>query len=130
MRANIENFQQKWANTKLSKSAVFWIVLAALVVTLYLGFSRGGWVTAGGAEQLAQDASQAAIVDRMAPICLLQFNQDPGKTEKLEEMLALSSTSRWATYVKQQGWATMPGEETPDNDIALGCVELLKLDYQ
>jgi len=45
-------------------------------------------------------------------------------------MQALSSTSRWATYIKQQGWATIPGEETPDNEIANGCVELLKLAYQ
>jgi hypothetical protein len=130
MRANLENILQKWTNARLNKSAVFWLILVAIIVTLYLGFSSGSWVTAGGAERLAQAASQAAVVDRMAPICLLQFNQDPDKAEKLAEMLALSSTSRWATYVKQQGWATMPGEDTPDNAIATGCVELLILEYQ
>lgn len=130
MRATIDKFQQRWTNARLTKSSVFWVVIAALVLTLYLGFSRGGWVTAGSAERLADDASQAAIVERMAPICVLQFNQDPDKTAKLEEMQALSSTSRWATYIKQQGWATMPGEDTPDNEIANGCVELLKLEYQ
>ena len=130
MRANLEDILQKWTDARLSKSAVFWLILVAIVVTLYLGFSSGSWVTARGAERLAQDASQAAVVDRMAPICLLQLSQDPDKAEKLDEMLALSSSSRWATYVKQQGWATMPGEDTPDNDIATGCVELLKLEYQ
>ena len=28
-------------------------------------------------------------------------------------------------YVKEQGWATMPGEENPDSKVADGCAKLI-----
>lgn len=57
-------------------------------------------------------------------ICVAQFDQDPGKEQKLGELKAKSSYQR-DDYVKEQGWATLPGEEKPDSKVADACAKLL-----
>jgi len=42
-----------------------------------------------------------------------QFGKDPEKDLKLKELKGKSSWNR-VDYLKNQGWATMPGEEEPD----------------
>jgi hypothetical protein len=39
----------------------------------------------------------------------------------------LKEKSMWnrGDYLKNQGWATMPGEEEPDHGVAEKCAELL-----
>jgi hypothetical protein len=127
MQASIANIRQRWAKAKLTKSAAFWVAIGAIIFTLYLGFSRGGWVTGGTAQRMADSASQSAVVERLAPICVMQFNQDPLRDQKLEEMKALTSSFRRTSYIKEQGWATMPGEATPDNNVATECAQRLML---
>jgi hypothetical protein len=67
-----------------------------------------------------------AVVKRLAPICVIQFKQAPGKDQKLKELEATGSWQR-SEYVEKQGWATMPGEEKPDSNVASECVRLLML---
>jgi hypothetical protein len=68
--------------------------------------------------------AQAAVVQRLAPMCVGQFNQDPAKEQKLAE---LKETSTWQrrVYIEKQGWATMFGEEKPDSQVADACAKLL-----
>jgi hypothetical protein len=59
-------------------------------------------------------------MDRLAPIAVAQFMQDPEKEMRLAEMKKLDSwgeNSR-SDYVEKQGWATMPGEKEPDGQVA------------
>jgi hypothetical protein len=93
---------------------------------MIIGFAWGGWVTGSNARMMAKDIAEDAVVERLAPICVAQFNQDPGKDAKLEELKATSSYQR-RTFVQDQGWATMPGEEGPDRAVADACVKLLML---
>jgi hypothetical protein len=73
--------------------------------------------------------AENAVVQRLAPICVGQFNQDPEKTQKLAELKKLSTYQK-DDYVKAQGWATMPGEERPSSKVADACVKLLMLSSQ
>ena len=50
---------------------------------------------------------------------------DPQQASKLAELKAITSSWERPDYVKKQGWATMPGEKTPDNDVAAACTKLL-----
>ena len=127
MQANIANIRQRWAQKKLTKMEAFWVAIGAIILTLFLGFSRGGWMTGGAAQQMADSASQSAVVERLAPICVAQFNQDPQKDQKLEELKEITISSRRTTYVKEQGWATMSGEAAPDNRVATECANRLLL---
>jgi hypothetical protein len=69
---------------------------------------------------MAAEMTSAAMVDRLAPFCLVRFNEDPERDQKLE---ALKSTSSWQRrgYVEKQGWATMLGETAPDSSVATEC---------
>jgi hypothetical protein len=73
--------------------------------------------------------AEDAVVQRLGPICVGQFNQDPEKAQKLEALKKMSSYQR-DDYVKEQGWATMPGEEQPNSKVADECAKLLILNSQ
>ena len=115
-----------WREARPTKTAVFWSWVASIVLTMIIGFAWGGWVTGSTAQAIAKDVAEDAVVERLAPICVAQFNQDPGKAAKLEELKKASSYQR-RTFVQDQGWATMPGEEAPDRAVADECVKLLML---
>ena len=115
-----------WEEARPTKSAVFWSWVACVILTMIIGFAWGGWVTGRTSRQLAEDVADDAVTARLALICVGQFNQDPGKAAKLEELKELGSYQR-RTYVEDQGWATMPGEEGPDRTVATECIKLLLL---
>ncbi len=94
------------------------------VVLAIVGFAWGGWVTESTAQQMAEVAAEKAVVDRLASICVEQYNQDPEKDQKLTTMVEKSAWER-GDYVAQQGWATMPGEKNPDGTVSRTCAELI-----
>jgi len=114
----------RWRNAQPTKAMTFWLCVASMVVTMIVGFAWGGWVTGGTAQKMAETMTDDAIVTRLAPICVVQFNQDPGKAQKL---VALKGTDSWQRdgYVEKQGWATMPGAEKADRNVAEACAKLL-----
>jgi hypothetical protein len=118
---NKESRQQRWTKARPTKWVLFWFCLGSVVGALIVGFNWGGWVTGGTAQKMAVQSGKDAVVERLAPICVYQFNQDSQKDQKLKEMIALSSYQR-ADYVKKQGWATIPGEKEPDSAVAAECV--------
>jgi hypothetical protein len=91
---------------------------------MIVGFSWGGWVTGGKAQSMAEAAARTAVVMRLAPICILQFQADPAKDQKLSELKEESDWRR-GEYVSKHGWATMPGEKEPDRRVADECANLL-----
>ena len=115
-----------WREARPTKTAVFWSWVGSIVLTMIIGFAWGGWVTGRTARTLAEDIAEDAVVDRLAPICVAQFNQDPEKDPKLVTVRETSSYQR-RTFIQDQGWATMPGEEGPDRAVADACVKLLML---
>ena len=125
MQANIANARQRWTNLKMTKMTVLWIVIGAILLTLFFGFSRGAWMTGGSAQQLSERAAQVAVVERLGAICVAQFNQDSQKDEKLGELQALTSSYQRSSYVTDQGWGTMPGETKSDNKVSTECAERL-----
>lgn len=115
---------ERWGNVQPSKTMLFWACLAAVILTIVVGFAWGGWVTGGSSLAAGVAVGKDAVIQRLAPICVAQFNQDPDKATKLAELTALT-TYKQAQYVQDQGWATMPGEEKPDSKVAAACVTLL-----
>jgi hypothetical protein len=120
------SFGKWWGEARPTKTAAFWAWLGSIVLTMIVGFTWGGWVTASTAENMATKMANDAVVQRLAPICVSQFNQDTGKEQKLKELQEISSYQR-STYVQDQGWATMADEEEPDRKVADACVKLLML---
>ena len=118
------SFKQRWNEMQPTKTTLFWSMIAAIVLTMIVGFNWGGWVTGGTSLKMADDAAKAAVVDRLALICVDQFHQDPGKAEKLVALNEASSYQR-DDYVTEQGWATMSGDEKPDRNVADACAKMI-----
>jgi hypothetical protein len=119
-----ESFQQRWDAIQPSKTAVFWYCLASIALTMIVGFTWGGWVRGSTAQQTAENSARDAVVSRLATICVAQYHLDPAKGQKLVDLQATASYQR-GTYVTEQGWATMPGEEEPDRRVADACASQL-----
>lgn len=90
---------------------VWWIVLAA----------AWGWMSPGRAAKLGSERAEAAVIEALTPICVAKFQQD---TEREAKLAALKEASSWSRddYVVEQGWATMPGSDEPEQGIASACV--------
>ena len=105
------------------KPALFGAVGGGIVLAI-IGFAWGGWVTGSTAQKMAEELAQKAVVARLAPICVEQFNQDSKKDQNLKELKKTDSWMR-SDYVKKQGWATITGEKEPNDKVAAKCAELL-----
>jgi hypothetical protein len=127
IKMNLVDFRQRFKSARLTKGAAFWIVLGAIILTVYFGFSKAGWVTGESATNMAVKTSKDAVTQRLASICVAQANQDPLKGEKLEELNGLATTTNRTNFVKEQAWATMPGETTPDSGVVSECARQLAL---
>ena len=97
-----------------------WGMVAGMIVLLIVVFSAGWVVTSGTAKAEAKEVAANAVMNRLAPIAVAQFMQDPNKEERLKEMKKLESwgTNNRSDFVEKQGWATMPGETKPDSQVA------------
>lgn len=101
-----------------------WGAVSGAIALSIIGFSWGGWLSAGSAERLAAARADAATVTALSPICVTQFETSPKARASLA---ALRATSTWqqADYVRNGGWATMPGSTEPNRDVAQACAEAL-----
>ena len=102
----------------------FWNSIVGTILISIVGFSWLGWVLESTAQQEATQSAKKSVNDRLAKICVYQFGKDPEKDLKLKELKEKSMWNR-GDYLKNQGWATMPGEEEPDHGVAEKCVDLL-----
>jgi hypothetical protein len=102
-----------------------WGAAAGAIALAIVGFNWSGWVTAGTAEKLAGARGDAATVSALTPICVSQFEKSPKAPASLA---ALKEIKAWeqADYVKNAGWATMPGTGAePNREVAAACAEAL-----
>ena len=102
---------------KESMKIFAWGMAVGSVVLLIIIFSTGWVVTSSTAKSMAREIASTAVVDRLAPIAVAQFMQDPNKDARLVELKALESWKR-SDFVKTQGWAIMPGEKDSDYNVA------------
>ena len=120
------SFRKWWSEARPTKTAVFWSWIGSIILTMIVGFAWGGWVTGSTAERLAQNMAKDAVVERLASICVAQFNQDPARDQKLQVLKETTSYQR-REYIQTQGWAIIPGDEAPDRTVSDECVKLLML---
>jgi len=116
--------RKRWNALQLSKATIVWLCLATIAGTMIVGFTWGGWTTAATAQRTATTVANDAVVQRLSAICVAQFQQDTAKDTKLVELQAATSYQQ-GSYVREQGWATMPGDEQSDSKVAAACARTL-----
>ncbi len=98
--------------------------IGGAVVLAIVGFTWGGWVTAGTAESMATKRAKSATVAVLAPICVAKFQEESGYDTNLSQLNETRAYQR-AAFIEKGGWATMPGSEKSDRDVAKACAEMI-----
>ncbi|UWQ09690.1 hypothetical protein [Aliiroseovarius crassostreae] len=113
-------------NFKWLKPGIYGFVVGAIAIPI-IGFSWGGWTSSGTANKAAKAFANDEITRSMVPVCLEMAASDPERQVKLAELQATDGFTRRSAMM-ETGWATMPGTETPNRDLAEACIERLDLD--
>lgn len=101
-----------------------WGFVVGAVLLLIVIFQAGWVVTSSFAQVNAEEMVEEAVVDRLAPICAVRFRQDSDAVTKLKKLKGAEFWDR-GKLIEEWGFATMPGEKTPDSKVAKKCAEEL-----
>ena len=107
-----------------SLAPALWGAVGGAVLLAIVGFTWGGWVTAGTAERTAEQKASSAVVAALAPICVSQFQLTADATAKQDELKKIGLYDR-NSFVEKAGWATMPGSTAPDSKVAQACADMI-----
>ena len=102
-----------------------WGVVLGSILTMIVGFSYGGWTTSGTALQQAKQRADTAVTAALVPLCVAQSKADRGAAQKLAALRAITSSYEQHEFVTKTGWATVPGSEGPNRDVAEACTSVL-----
>ncbi|WP_033068800.1 hypothetical protein [Thalassospira australica] len=107
------------------KPGIWGGVIGAVLITV-VGFSTGSVVSGSTAQEMAETSGKESAIAAMAPVCVAQFKMLTPNNQ-MEQLAALKAESSYKRddFVIDKGWATMPGSEAPNNDIAQRCASLL-----
>jgi len=87
-------------------------------------FASGWAVSSGASEANAENSAREAVVSELAKICVAQSKKDPTLAASAKTLNGMSSWTR-GDYVKEKGWAVMPGIDTPDEDVMTECGKIV-----
>jgi hypothetical protein len=102
-----------------------WGAAGGAVALAILGFTWGGWVTSSSATAMAEDHANTEIAKVLAPICFLQFQQQPDAATKMVELKGITGSYQQTSFVEKSGAATMPGSDKTLRGVGQACAELL-----
>lgn len=119
-----ENTEKGWKNYQPSKGMIVWSFLGGVVATLIVGFAVFGWYTAGGANNLAENAAEEARTELASAICVERFMRDPNVSANLAELKEEGSWER-DDYIEDGKWLTIARFDGPLNEAADLCAETL-----
>ena len=114
----------RWGEYRPSKTLWFWSLVGAVVVTMIVGFTWGGWVRGSTAHEMAENAAADFRHDLAAAICVDRFMAAPDAQAQLADLKKESSWSRSGVIAKGD-WARMPDTKEASRDVTSLCAERL-----
>lgn len=122
--ADGSSLKQQWQDFRPSKTMLFWSCVGCVILTMIVGFTWGGWVTGGTAQEMAEEAAEQGRAKLAAAVCVEQFLTSPNAGAQLA---SLKETDSWKqdSFIEEGGWATLPGMEDPVSDAAELCANQL-----
>lgn len=106
------------------KPAIWGAVVGAIAMVIF-GFWGLGWVRGSTADRMARDQSEAAVVVALTPVCVARFEAQADAATKLADLKKISESWDRSSFLEKGGWATTPGSDTPNSDVARACAEKL-----
>lgn len=120
----MSGFGERFGSYRASKGMLFGCCAATAIATMIVGFTWGGWVTGGSAEERAELASEIAVAELAAGICFNRFMASPNARTELVALKEESSYRR-DDMLADGGWTTFAGREGPVEGAGEICADLL-----
>ena len=124
---------QRFQQYRPSKTALFWACAGSVVVATIAGFSWGGWVTGGTAQEMAEDSAAQARQELAAVVCVDRFMAAPDAGDQLTALKEITTSYAQGKFVADGGWAIIVPASSPtdyttrtdDREAAGLCAEEL-----
>jgi dienelactone hydrolase len=107
-------------NVKENLKPALWGMFGGGIAAIVLGFTWGGWITAGAAGQMETASAKAAVVGELAPLCVATAEQQHDKMVVLKEQ----SSWKYTDFVVKAGWVDNVSKNYRD-DVASACASTL-----
>ena len=104
---------QRFEQYHASKAVLFWACAGSVVVATIVGFSWGGWVTGGSAQEMAEESAAQARQELAAVVCVDRFMAAPDAGVQLTELQEITSSSAQGKFVQDGGWAIIVPASSP-----------------
>ena len=85
---------------------------------MIIGFTWGGWATAGTIQKMKNEAVLTSRVE----ICVAQFMNATSGEANLKELEKVEGYNR-SGLIEKGGWDKMPGQKEADRSVASACAE-------
>ena len=118
--AEKKSLSARWEDYRASKATLFWSCAAASILTMVVGFTWGGWVTGG----TAQEMTHLARRNLAATFCVNRFLADSDAATQHAAFMEISDWQR-DEFIQEGGWAKMPALERPLAGVADLCADKL-----
>lgn len=103
-----------------------WGAVGGAAALAIIGFTWGGWVTGGKANELMRQQVQVALVEALTPICVDKFNKATDAHARLVELKKITSSWDRERFVRENDWAKF-GKESNSRVVDACASELFKL---
>ena len=118
------SISEKFRDFRASKAVLFWSCAGCIIATMVVGFTWGGWVTGGSAQERADEAAEQAVAELAADICFKRYLASPDVRVNLTALNEESSYRR-SGVIEDGGWVTLADREDPINGAAGLCAKRL-----
>jgi hypothetical protein len=106
---------QRFNDYRASKTVLFWACAGSVVVATIVGFSWGGWVTGGSAQEMAEESAAQARQELAAVVCVDRFMAAPDAGVQLTALQEITTARAQGKFVEDGGWAIIvPASSPPD----------------
>ena len=112
-RGQKRTLSQRFDDYQASKTVVFWACAGSVVVAIIVGFSWGGWVTGGGAREMAENSAAQARQDLAAVVCVDRFMAAPDVGVQLAALKGMERSYQQSKFVEDGGWAIIVPASSP-----------------
>jgi hypothetical protein len=102
-----------------TKPALYGAATGAVALAV-IGFTWGGWVTGGSAQDLAAKRSTVDLAAALTPYCVAASQADANLAVVMAEFTKASVFSRRG-IIEKSGWATPLGADAPNKALAEAC---------
>jgi hypothetical protein len=96
---------QRLQQYQASKTVLFWACAGSVIAATIVGFSWGGWVTGGSAQEMAEDSAAQARQELAAVVCVDRFMAAPDAGVQLTALQEITTSRAQGKFVEDGGWA-------------------------